>query len=245
MEDYKQYLSEGADDREREAAKQVLEGLAGIRLEYKVEEVAAKRRTWLRRRFWGRMGLGAILVLIAGLMVLDFLKRENSAQQPTPTQQIEPISPPQQQPVPEQTFEPARKEPIAKRPLNPREQAEQPLLRGVQSDVDSTTNRLIDILLRVTEHNDTSKKLAPYESTGLWGDALQLLKAKKPAEAKTIIFKLDERGGRMSMDAQWLLGIALLEEGKLEEAQAIFEKIAKDPKHHRRKDAQLAAEALR
>ena len=75
MEDYKQYLSEGADDRERDAAKQLLEGLSGLRLEKKVAEVAAERRAWLRRRFWARVAFLAALVVIAGVAFLFF--REN------------------------------------------------------------------------------------------------------------------------------------------------------------------------
>jgi len=76
MEDFKQYLSEGADDRERDAAKQVLEGLAGLRLENKVAEVAAERRAWLRRRLWGRMALMAALVIIAGVAFWVFGEKE-------------------------------------------------------------------------------------------------------------------------------------------------------------------------
>ena len=67
MEDYKQYLSEDPDDREREAARQVMEGLAGIRLENKVMEVAAERRAWLRRRFWNRVALAVTVAVAAGV----------------------------------------------------------------------------------------------------------------------------------------------------------------------------------
>lgn len=242
MEDFKQYLSEGADDRERDAARQVLEGLAGMRLEQKVAEVATERRALIRRRFWMRIVWIATLVIIAGVAVLFFWRTGSSTPSIEVPKQIEQTIPQQVPPVQERSNE---LQPIAKRPNTPQEQAERPLMRSVQPDLDSTTNRLIDLLLNRSEQDDTSKKLAPQESTVLWADAIRLLKKNKPAEAKSIIFKLEEVGGLSSKDAQWLLGIALLEEGKLDEAQAIFEKIAKELKHPRRKDAQMAVDALR
>ncbi len=244
MEDFKQYLSKDADTHERTAAEKVRQGLAGLHLDNKVTEVAAERRAWLRRRFWGRVALWATLIVIAGAAFLFFLKKEMPAQQPTPQQQIGTPAPPEKQPVPQRPPEQPQRVPIAEQPP-PREPAEQPVVRSVQPELDSRTNRLIDILLRMTVNNDPSKKLMPHESLGLWAHAVRLLRKNKPTEAKTIVLRLEEKGGFSTIDAQWLLGIALLEEGKVDEARSVFEQIAQDPSHPRCKDAQLAVEALR
>jgi hypothetical protein len=46
-------------------------------------------------------------------------------------------------------------------------------------------------------------------------------------------------------EARWLMGIALLEEGKTDEALSIFEQIAGDEIHPRQKDALTTVVALR
>jgi hypothetical protein len=232
MEDFKQYLSDNASEPERAAAEQVRQGLTGLRLETKVAAVATERRALLRRRFFTRLAIWAALVLLAGAACWFLMKEETPAQAPVQPTGIEQQSPKQDKPVQERKSETTVQEPIAERPRSPREIAEQPLVRGVQPELDSATNRLINTLLKKTPANYTSKPL---------NEALKLLQKNKPALAKAEIFKL----GASDLDAQWLLAIALLEENKPDEALVLFEKMAKDPDNPRKKDAQLAVEALR
>jgi len=243
MEDFKQYLNDDAEEEERAAAEQVRLGLSGLRLERKVAQVAAERKALLRRRFWSRIAVIATLVLLIGAAFLFFWNKENPAQPPSdPQQQMESTPPLQQQETaPQQTPEQPKKQSIAERPRTPREQAEQPLVRSVQPDLDTMTTRLIGTLLRITVNNETAYREENSDKRYGWGKIVQLLRDNKPTEAKVEIFDVypDHPEG------DWLLGIALLEEGKLDEALALFEKMAKNPKHHRQKEARLAIEALR
>lgn len=232
MEDIKQYLSDNASEPERAAAEQVRQGLTGLRLEAKVAAVATERRALLRHRFFTRLAIWAALVLLAGAAYWFLMNKETPVQGPVQPTGIQQQSPSQDKPIEERKSESLTQEPIAERPRSPREIAEQPLVRSVQPELDSATNRLINILLKKTPANYTSKPL---------NDALKLLQKNKPALAKAEIFKL----GPSDRDAQWLLAIALLEEDKPDEALVLFEKMAKDPDNPRKKDAQLAVEALR
>jgi len=235
MEDIKQYLSDNAPESERAVAEQVRQGLTGLRLETKVAAVAAERQALLRRRFINRLAIWAALVLLAGAAFWFWVKKETPPQiAPSGIEQQKPEqqAPLQGSPVKERKPETPTREPIAERPRSPREMAEQPLLRSVQPELDSATNRLINILLKKTPAHYTSKPL---------NDALKLLQKNKPALAKAEIFKL----GANDQDAQWLLAIALLEENKPEEALVLFEKMAKDPDNPNKKEAQMAVEVLR
>lgn len=242
MEDFKQYLSEGADDDEQEAAKQVLAGLARIRLENKVAAVAVERQAWLRRRFWVRMVFTAILAIITGLACWFFRKKEmpeGPIQAPNPL-----LNPIQQTPVLQpDTIEATQKGPIAQRPIAPAEQREAPLLRSAKPDLDPLTNQLIDTLLRITLKDGRSHPLKNSGQQNGLGKIVELLRQNRYQEAKTkILGSCDLPGDR---ECNWLLAIALLEEGKPEDALPIFERIAQDPDHPRRKAAKLAADALR
>ncbi|MEI6412431.1 MAG: hypothetical protein WCR52_23770 [Bacteroidota bacterium] len=234
MEDIKQYLSDNASEPERAAAEQVRQGLTGLRLEAKVAAVAVERRALLRRRFFNRLAIWAALVLLVGAAFWFWVKKETPAQiAPTGIEQQVPEqhAPVQGSPVPERKPETPTQEPIAERPRSPREIAAQPLVRSVQPELDSATNRLINTLLKKTPANYTSKPL---------NDAFKLLQKNKPALAKAMIFKL----GVSDRDGQWLLAIALLEEDKADEALVLFEKMAKDPDNPNMKEAQMAVEAL-
>ncbi len=242
MEDFKQYLNDDAEEEKRAAAEQVRLGLSGLRLEHKVAQVAAERKTLLRRTFWSRIAGVAALVVLAGAAFLFFWNKEKPAQPPSdPQQQMESTPPLQQQETaPQQTPDQPKKQSIAERPHTPREQAEQPLVRSVQPDLDTMTTRLIQVLLRITVNNDMLYREEHFDKRFGWGKIVQLLRDNKPAEAKAEIFDAypDHAEG------DWLLGIALLEEGKADEALTLFEKMANNPKHHRQKEARLAVEAL-
>jgi hypothetical protein len=241
MEDYKQYLSADADDLDREAAQKVMEGLSGLRLERKVKEVALERQALLRRRFWGGVVLALLLAVIGSVAVLYFWRKSNQTKPQEYPKQIEQIIPQQVTPIQEKSNE---IQPIAKRTITPQEQAAQPLLRSIQPDLDSATNHLIGILLEISEHNEASQKLETRASKACWADAIRLLKKNMPIKAKSYIFKLSDNSEASKMMAQWLLAISMLEEGKLEDAESIFSKIAQTPQHPFYRDAQSAKEAL-
>lgn len=113
MDDFKPKLTDDADDAERRAADLVREGLAGLRLEAKIAEVAATRRAWLRRRFRQRAIALGIGLLMLGALAFWVSRRTDShtpsippEKTPVSPQHIEnqvPTTPPQQQaPAPQQ-----------------------------------------------------------------------------------------------------------------------------------------------
>lgn len=245
MEHFKQYLSEGADENEQEAARQVLEGLSRIRLENKVAAVALERRAWLRRRFWRRAGFTAAFTIITGLAFWFFRKKEMTE---SPMQQInppfQPPAQPQQTPAfPSDKNEQVKTSPIAKRSIAPSEHRETPLLRSAKPDLAPLTNQLIDTLLRITlKDGSTLYRKNPDKQNG-WAEIVEFLRQNSYREAKTKIFNFCDLS--VDRECNWLLGIALLEEDKPDEASLIFERITQDPDHHRRKAAKLAVDALR
>ncbi len=241
MEDFKQYLNDDAEEEARAAAEQVRMGLSGLRLERKVAQVAAERKALLRRRFWSRLVSIATLAFMVGAAFLFFWKKESPLPADPGQQPVESIPPQQKQEnIPQQIPQPQQKQSVAERSRTPQEKAEQPLVRSVQPDLDTATNRLVRILLRITVNNDAAYRTEHHDKRYGWGKIVGLLNENKPLEAKDEIFKSypDDKEG------DWLLSIALLEEGKIDEALAIFRKMAGDPEHHRRKEAQLAVEAL-
>jgi hypothetical protein len=244
MEDFKQYLSNDADDREHEAAEQVRKGLGGLRLEAKVSAVAAERRILLRRRLWWQAMSAVALIVITGIGYWLFLKKTTSVEPVNTGQpiQIKPSDQPAQAPAPI----PQIQAPIADRPKTPRERIEQPMIRGGGAELDSATNRLINILLKMTETNNSSTDFSynqqQHNRMGHWGDAVRALRGHKPAYAKKSIFLLEKDDPR---EARWLLGIALLEEGNTDEAKKVFEEISKDSEAYRGKEAGLVVEALK
>lgn len=96
MEDHRQYLSNNADEDERRAARQVMEGLAGLRLEAKLKEVAAERQLLERRAIWRRIFVWVIaLALVVGAIYFVLGKKETpAAPTPTPQPQEQPATPP-------------------------------------------------------------------------------------------------------------------------------------------------------
>jgi hypothetical protein len=242
MEDFKQYLSDDADERERAAAEQVRQGMEGLRLEAKLRAVAEERRIWLRRKFWWWSTAGALLLATTGTVYFYF-GRNRAPVSPGKTEQP---TPPSLQPVPQPLPKQLAKEPVAERPSTPRERAERPMVRGVQPELDTATRRLINVLLKMTATNnpstDPSYNQQLHNQGSDWGNALRALRKRRPADAKKSIFILDKEDPR---EALWLLGIALLEEGNVDEAKTVFERISKDSQAYRRRDAVVVVEALR
>lgn len=123
MEEFKQYLNDNADEAERRAAEQVMEGLQGLRLEAKVAEVAAERATLYRRLRWQRIFTSMVaLALLAGAAYLFFVKNDTLAPQQQPVEQ--PAKPPfpvvNQDAPSENTTEKTASDPIAQLPPDER-----------------------------------------------------------------------------------------------------------------------------
>lgn len=243
MEDFKPNLTDDADDAERRAADLVWEGLAVLRLEAKIAEVAAARRAWLRRRFWRRAIALGIGLLVLGALAFWILSKKPPTEPTKPT----PPEPQIQRQIPDNQPDellprpaPTRPQtPIAERPQTPRERAERPLVRGVFAQLDSATSHLLIDLLDLTEKN-------PPVAAGLeWKKSVQLLREGRPTEATNAIFNFEKQGETAAAEARWLLALALLEQGKVDEAEAIFEKIAQTPKHERQRAAQKALDGLK
>lgn len=228
----------------------VASALTRLRIADKVKEVDAERRIWLRQRLIRRLITGVILAGLAGLAVFIYWgKSQTDPVHDAGPQEIQMESSPTQEsptPVDEESLPPAViPKPIAEGPKNKSNAREKPMLRNFSPGLDSTTNQLIDALLKMTDYNTRSLNKNIYSLEGDWGKCLRALQQGQYQEAKKQIFMMEKDGGPAALEAQWLMGIALLEEGKPEEALVIFEKIAQNKNHPRYKDAQPAVEALR
>lgn len=130
MEEHKQYLNENADEQERLAAEQVMEGLQGLRLQARVHEVALERATLYRRKFWRRFFFSLVaLVMITGAAYLLFGKKDTtivpSKQKQPIEQQTDPSLPANQQDTPPQNSSGKKIDrPVAQ--LNPAERLPDP-----------------------------------------------------------------------------------------------------------------------
>ncbi len=111
MEKYEQYLSDNADDAERRAAEQVLEGLAGLRLEAKLREVAAEQAAQHRRTFWNRLFF--TLAALAFLVVVAYWFFSRNVATPSVPPSVKQL-PTQPSPIENQT-------PSQNKPEKPRE----------------------------------------------------------------------------------------------------------------------------
>lgn len=155
MEEYKQYLSDDADDAERRAAAQVMEGLTGLRLEAKVREVAAERAALRRRAFWQRFLISMVaLVLVAGAAYL-FLKEKATPSVPQQQEQRSapqadsPTSPPEKTPDKKENAPIAQVSPGERLP-NPRYPApDVTMIRG-----DETANKALKAVLDQVWYTD-------------------------------------------------------------------------------------------
>lgn len=116
MEDYEQYLSDNAEDDERRAAAQVMEGLAGLRLEAKLREVAAEQAVQHRRTLWRRLLFTlAALAFLAAVAYWFFSKNEATPTAPPSEKQAPNAPAPSKEQAPEQDKleKPREKPPIA------------------------------------------------------------------------------------------------------------------------------------
>ena len=224
MENFKQYLSEGADDRERETARQVLDGLTGLRLEQKVAEVAVERQALLRRKFWARVIWGATLAVIAGVAFWYLQKpapglEEKLIEQPGLQQPIANDTPAHTPPqIPKQTQE--KSNPIAqnnssKRLPSPRFPS--PNIRGQNSE-DKAWEAMLDQVW-YTEY--------PIIELGLseqFGKADQSLRSRDFSSAYIQLQRLEKKLPENDT-LQLLKAYCLMEMGEGAEALTYFEKL--------------------
>jgi len=241
MEDFKQYLNEDAGEQERKAADQVAKGLNELRFENTVATVARQRHAWLQRSRWRRItaGIALVLITVAGML---YFKKKNTAtpEPPGKTAPIENVVPPSlSAPMPHDQA-PVKQVPMAQRPLSTREQAEKPLLRKTEPELDAVTNALIGKLLELTIRKGAAFSADQQAEKLQWDKIVKLLSQNKPAAAKAEIFKTDYN----NLDTDWLLALALLEENRPEAALVIFGRIANTRQHPFGEAAQMAIETL-
>ena len=223
MEEHNQYLNDDADEAERRAAEQVMEGLAGLRLEAKLGQVAAERAALHRRIFWRRLFIAMVaLVLVAGAAYLFFGKKEIVAPPP-------PVQPQQEQgPVPstpapslEKTDNKKTNEPIAQlRPAerlpNPRYPApEVTMIRG-----DADENKALKSLLDQIWY--TAYPLSGLNAGNSFTKADESLKKRDFTAAYLELNRLE---GQMAQTdtLHYLKGYCLLEMGEGQEALTYFD----------------------
>lgn len=228
---------------EVEMRRRLQVGLQELYLQNKVKQVDQARHNWLRQQWWLRLGgVSLLIILLSG--AIFFIWKKPSAiipdtktmtpklqqQSPQETKDNQPAAPQKTAPV-----KPKRNIPIAEGPRTPNKLNDQPLVRGVYEDLDSVTIRLIDQLLKETAQNKPTSTITD------WQKVMQLLREGNPMEASALIFKMEANGGDEAFEARWLLGISLLAQGKIDEAEAVFEKIARTDGHPRQA---LAKQAL-
>lgn len=274
MEEYKQYLSDQADEDERRAAAQVMEGLTGLRLESKVREVAAERAALRRRAFWQRFLVSMVaLALVAGAAYL-FLRGEKM---PPVQQQHAPQADTPTNPA-EKTPDKKENAPIAQlrteeRLPNPRDPApDVTMIRG-----DETANKALKALLdqiwytdyplkglkvngpfkQADEHlkkrdfNAAYLALEQLETAQSGNDTLRYLKGycllemAEGNEALTYFDPLQGRHPAWEPQLQWYRGLALLLADEREKALALFQKLAKQSQHPYHRQAGKAAELIK
>jgi hypothetical protein len=246
MEDFKQYLTPDMEDADRKTLDKIQEGLTGLQLEKKVADAAALRRILQRQRTIQRLLTLAIALLISGVLLFYFVRKNEpkatpetipQKQETTPSV-IENQSPTIPIPPTETPIKNTKPEPIAQRPLTKTEQIEQPQVRTAKSDLDANTQQLLQDVLSETE------KLKGWEPGSDWSKAINLLKKGKPLEANEYIFNLEKEDDLGKMEAKWLLGVSLLSQGKIDDAVEIIEKIAQKEGHIRQKLAKKVLKDL-
>jgi hypothetical protein len=240
-EERRRFEQKIAADPDLQTELQVREGLHQLRLQHKVAQVAQARLDWQRGRLWRQwLGIVAAVLLVSVAAFVFFGKKEDAAPTTSPVEKPTTPHDTPSQPAENQGTAPISPKaeedkktapPIAERPTK---KDEQPLLRSAYEDLDPFTFQLLDSLLTQTRRLPQKDKS--------WQKAVQQLAEGHPNEAKAAIFQLEKTDAQ---EARWLLGLALLAEGKSEEAEAVFEKIADWQGHSRQERAKYALAQLR
>ena len=223
MEDYKQYLTNDADETEQRAAEQVMEGLEGLTLEAKLKEVAAERQVLERRAKWQRIFVWTIaLALIAGAIYFVWGNQKTpDAPPPVPPKQEQPATPPADEPTPPVDKPVEQQRPMAQ--LSPGERLPNPrypapdvtMIRG-----DGPDNKAQKALLDQVWYTDYPLK--GLKAGGLLAKADENLKKRDFTGA---YLELERLGSTTAANdtLRYLKGYCLLEMGEGAEALAIFD----------------------
>jgi hypothetical protein len=257
MEDLDKYLKGQMGEEERQRFEQKLagdptlqtelelqEGLRQLKWKKKVAQVSIARKQWQKQRFKKNVGYG--LALILGLVIIFMAYKrftsEKSAQGKTapgsPTEKNAPVIEDAQtkQKEPPSKSKPKYQGPIADGGVVDHFDVEPSSgMRNVYTELDSLTIQVLDTLLSRT------MQVEPDPADENWRKALEQLSKGKPQAAKPYIFALEKRDAR---ESKWLLAIALMAEGRSEEATTILETIAKTPDHPRAGAATRVLELL-
>ncbi len=222
MEDYKQYLSNNADEDERRAAAQVMEGLSELRLESKVREVAIERQALRRRGFWQRIFVYLVaLALVAGAAYWFLESKQTTAPLPIPQQQ-QPIAPPTDPGVPtEKPQDKKESTPIAQ--ISPSERLPNP--RYTAPDVtmirgDEETNKALKALLDQIWYTDYPLK--GLKAGTSFQQADESLKKRDFTAAYLELERLESQNAQNDT-LRYLKGYCLLEMAEGNEALAYFD----------------------
>ncbi len=216
MEDYKQYLNDNADEAERRAAEQVIEGLTGLRLEFKVREVAAERAALRRRASWQRFLISVVaLVLVTGAAYL-FLREKAPPSVPQQQEQLSapqannPTSPPEKTPDKKENAPIAQLRPEERLP-NPRYPApDVTMIRG-----DETSNKALKAVLDPIWYTDYP--LTGLKTSGPFKQADGNLKKRDFTAAYLELGRLEDQLADNDT-LRYLTAYCLLEMGEGEEA---------------------------
>lgn len=227
MEDFNQYLNDDSAPEEREAARNIKEGLAELRLQEKVKAVAAERASLKRNRNW--IIAISVLALMAGAA---WWYRNTSSQntlhsnpdttpteklqQPDGSQQQSPDQPPAKQDTPKYRGPVAQVQPDERIP-NPRYPAPEGMTRG-----GNTTSKIDQALLNQLWYTDYP--LNGLAAGGAFEATDQLLKKRDFTAA---YIKLQRLGRQLPVNdtLRYLQAYCLLEMGQGEEAQPLLKSL--------------------
>ena len=257
MEDLDKYLKGQMGEEERQRFEQKLagdsnlqtelelqEGLRQLKWKQKVAQVSIARKQWEKQRF--KRIVSYSLALILGLVIIFIAYKrftfEKNAQGKTapgsPTEKNAPVLEDAQtkQNEPPSKSKPKYQGPIADGGVVDHFDVEPSSgMRDVYTELDSLTLQVLDTLLSRT------MQVEPEPVDENWQKALGQLSKGKPQAAKPYIFALEKRD---ATESKWLLAIALLAEGRSDEAITILETIAKTPDHPRAGAAARVLELL-
>jgi len=219
MEESQQYLNDNADDDERRAAAQVMEGLAGLRLEAKVRAVAAERAALQRRIRRQRFFVALVaLVLLAGVAYFILKDKKTPVVVPptVPQQQEQNTPPPAHKTDEKRTIEPIAQLRPSERLPNPRYAAPEPtMIRG-----DETENKARKALLDQVWY--TGYPLTGLKTGKTFNKADENLKKR---DFNAAYLELERLAGQMTQNDTllYLKGYCLMEMGEGSEALTYFD----------------------
>lgn len=230
-------------DRSLQMELQLREGLRQLHWQKRINQATVKRiqsqKAWLKKWLWyGLILMICVLVVFAVYKKLTpTQKTENNSESEFQKQLVPKIEDNQHtRKTPFQKQKPLNHGPIAEdRVIDQFDTEPTPGMRSVYVELDPLTQEVLDSLFTKT------LQLRPSQSDKNWTKALELLIEGKVQSAKSYIFVLEKTNAQA---ANWLLTLALLGEGRSEEAQKMLQEISKEPNHPYARVAERALELL-